>query len=147
MLRLIMQHEELAPTPTATRANGNGSYIHSPSPAAPSANGLNLNFRVFEIDCPELEAALKASQVEGANVKKLVLLGMEIFDKPKPAIEPPKPIAAALLPATVLDPKEAAAKLKEELKAKQAERNAQKGWFGLFRKPATSDSKPLPLPG
>lgn len=148
MLRLIMQHEEptvkLEPEPTTRWQNGSGTYRSDVPNNPPKAASVNLNFRVFEVDCPELEAALKASMQEGANVKKLVLLGMEIFDKPKPAIEPPKPVAAVTSSLQPVDPKDAALRLKEELKAKHAAK--QKRWLGIFRR-STSESKPLPLPG
>lgn len=134
MLRLIMQYEDAS---VPSRYNGSASTV--------SAGGLNLNFRVFEVDCPELEEILKSSQVEGSNSRKLVLMGVEIFDKPKPPVEPPKP--AVLIEAQTqptLTTEERVTSLKERLLAKQAERNAP--WYKRLLK-GSSKPKPLPLPG
>lgn len=154
MLRLIMQYEEeklptaKEPALPSNRYNGgynNGSSgLQTPPAASPSVSALNLNFKVFDITCPELEKVLRKSLVDGSNEKKLVLLGIEIVnDPPKPQAGapnwPPAQPPALTPPA---DPKAIAAQTKAALAAKH---NGSRTWRSrLFGR---STPKPLPLPG
>ena len=111
MIRLVMQHESPKTEPLRT-FNGNGQS-HGAE--------LNLDYRIFDVTCPELEKALKAMLMDGANVKKLVLRGIEIVpDPPKPKVP-----ALAELPAPMTeeerhkDDARRAAELKARLTAKR----------------------------
>lgn len=165
MLRLIMQHEEpshsiaqqsstssvsgtstlgtagaVPSTGGATpyRYNGNGHVLPQPNV---NPNVLNLNFRVFEIDCPELEAVLKETLREGSNTKRLQLLGIEIVDKPKPPPPPPQPVAAALEPPPQPDPAALKARLLEKHK-----QQSRRSWLFWFKNGSKNKAAPLPLP-
>lgn len=162
MLRLIMQYEEdkqtvVVQTPEPEQSNvrytngyRNGSSGYQAQPqqqtviVKPNGSAINLNFRVFDIDCPELEKVLRKLQNEGSNERQLVLLGIEIVNDPP---KPPQPRAATIplsSPPPPTDLKTIAAETKARLAAKHYANN-KTGWRSLLF--GKEKPKPLPLPG
>lgn len=115
---------------------------HQPSPNQNVAV-LNLNFRVFEVECPELEKEIKATRAGSAC--RLVLLGIEVVDKPKePAIKVIERSYPVTPSPTIEEQRANALKLKEALAAKHAV-SKKRGWFDWARAPRNAQP-PLPLP-
>jgi hypothetical protein len=111
MLRLIMK-------------NGTGKWGEE--------NLSDAGFRVFEIDCPELEKLVVKNREEE---KPLTLIGIEVFIPPPKPVEPAKPPALPLAVLVEPEPPPNPAELKRSLWEK---------WRG-GKKP--EPAKVVPLPG
>ena len=112
MLRLIVQ-------------NGEGLF---------KDGALNLGYKTFEVNNPDLEKLLAKSLSEGSDVK---ILGIEIYATPKPTYIPPTVVAT---PASAT----ATAELKEFLQNKHRPREGLMAKLYSIFPPKKVD--PIPLP-